>query len=161
MIRSLTPAERAIDLDVLLACLATALNLEHLTPLNAVPLTFECAARTPVSLARLRELHLFQLWVFEGLLGAAKFFEHRPAPFFSATQQSMVPWTSTSHRALTPFVPIMEFYAEASHLTPGKPARNNLVFYSHRAYKTLFIIRFHRGSLDVLCSAVGSTGGKQ
>jgi len=36
-IRSLTPAERAIDLDVLLACLATALNLEHLMLLNAVP----------------------------------------------------------------------------------------------------------------------------
>jgi hypothetical protein len=45
------------------------------------------------------------------------------------------------------------------HIAPGKPARNNLVFYSHRAYKTLFIIRFHRGSLDVFCSAVGSGGG--
>jgi hypothetical protein len=52
----------------------------------------------------------------------------------------------------------MEFYSEASHFAPGKPARNNLVFYSHRAYKTLFIIRFHRGSLDVFCSAVGSSG---
>ena len=60
-------------------------------------------------------------------------------------------------RAVAPFGPVTELHLEASHFTPGKPARNNLVFHGRRAGETLFSVRLHRGSLDALCSAAYAT----
>ena len=163
-IRSLTLAERAVDLDALLEFLASAPNLEHLALLNAVPYTFECASRAVVSLPRLTELHWFQLWVFEGLLGTAKFFEHLDAPNLGTTRLVLLldprKYSATdlyppSRRALAPFGPVTELHLEASHYTPGKPARNNVVFHGRRGHETLFSIRLHRSSLDGFCTPAG------
>src|SRR6267142_579556 len=165
-IRSLTLAERAFDLDALLACLAAAPNLEYLALLNSVPHTYECAPRTPVALRRLRELHWFQVWVIDNIFGTVKFFEHLDAPeldttrfvlLLDPTKYAAMDLYPPCRRAATPFGPVTELHLEASHFTPGKPARNNLVFHGRRAGETLFSVRLHRGSLDALCSAPYAT----
>jgi hypothetical protein len=165
-IRSLTLAERSFDLDALLACLSAAPNLEYLALLNSVPHTFECAARTPVSLPLLRELHWFQVWVFDNLFGTVKFFEHLDAPnlettcfvlLLDPTKYSATDLYLPCHRAIAPFGPVTELHLEAAHFTPGKPARNNVVFHGRRAGETLFSVRINRGSLDALCTAAFAT----
>ena len=166
-IRSLTLAERAFDLDALLTCLAVAPNLEYLALLNSVPYTFECKPREPVSLLQLKELHWFQVWVFDDLLGTVKFFEHLIAPNLDDTRFVLLLdptkysaadlYPPSCQRALHPFGPITELHLEACHFTPGKPARNNLVFHGRRAHETLFTVRLHRGSLDAFCAAAAAT----
>jgi len=166
-IRSLTLAERAFDLDALLACLAAAPNLEYLALLNSVPYTFECKPREPVSLLQLKELHWFQVWVFDDLLGTVKFFEHLVAPNLDHTRfvllldptkySAAALYPPSCQRALHPFGPITELHLEAAHFRPGKPARNNLIFHGRRAHETLFTIRLHRGSLDAFCAAAAAT----
>jgi hypothetical protein len=162
-IRSLTLAERAFDLDALLACLAAAPNLEYLALLNSVPYTFERQPREPVSLLQLKELHWFQVWVFDDLLGTVQFFEHLVAPNLDHTRFVLLLdpskyshaalYPPSCQRALYPFGPVTELHLEACHFTPGKPARNNLVFHGRRAHETLFTVRLHRGSLDAFCAA--------
>ena len=166
-IRSLTLAERAFDLDALLACLAAAPSLEYLALLNSVPYTFECKPREPVSLLQLKELHWFQVWLFDNLLGIVKFFEHLVAPNLDDTRFVLLLdpnkysaadlYPPSCQRALHPFGPITELHLEACHFTPGKPARNNLVFHGRRAHETLFTIRLHRGSLNAFCAAAAAT----
>jgi hypothetical protein len=42
-----------------------------------------------------------------------------------------------------------------SHYTPGKPARNTLVFHRHHRCETLFSICLHHASLDAFCMPAG------
>jgi len=143
---SFTLIEHSIDLDALLGFLAAAPNLEHLALLNAVPYPFECASRVLVSLPHLTELHSFQLWLFESLLGTAKSFEHLEAPNLTTTRlvlildprkYSTADLYPLSRRALAPFSPVTELRLEAFHYTPGRPAPNNVVVHGRRGYETL------------------------
>jgi hypothetical protein len=145
-IRSLTLIEHSVDLDVLLGFLAAAPNLEHLALLNAVPYPFECASRVLVSLPHLTELHSFPLWLFESLLGTAKFFEHLEAPNLTTTHLVLIldprkyitaDLYPPSRRALAPFSPVTELRLEAFHYTPGRPAPNNVIVHGRHGYETL------------------------
>jgi hypothetical protein len=145
-IHSLMLIEHSIDLDVLLGFLAATPNLEHLVLLNAVPYPFECASRMLISLPHLTELHSFPLWLFESLLGMAKFFEHLEAPNLTTTRLVLIlnlrKYSTTdlyppSCHALTPFSPITELRLEVFHYTPGRPAPNNVIVHRHRRYETL------------------------
>jgi hypothetical protein len=60
-----------------------------------------------------------------------------------------------SHRALTRFSLVTELHLEASHYTPGKPARNNIIFHRRCMHEMLFSIRLHCGLLDVFCMPAG------
>jgi hypothetical protein len=143
---SLMLVEHSIDLDVLLGFLAAAPNLEHLTLLNAVPYPFKCMSRVLVSLPHLTELHSFQLWLFESLLGMAKSFEHLEALNLTTTRlvlildprkYSTVDLYPLSHCALAPFSPVTELRLEAFHYTPGRPTPNNVVVHGRCRYETL------------------------
>jgi hypothetical protein len=145
-IHLLTLIEHSIDLDALLGFLATAPNLEHLALLNAVPYPFECTSHMLVSLPHLMELHSFQLWLFESLLGTAKSFKHLKAPNLTPThlvlildprKYSTADLYPLSCRALVPFSPITELHLEAFHYTPGRPTPNNVVIHRCRRYETL------------------------
>ncbi len=79
-IRSLTLADRVVDLDELLRCLAAAPNLEYLALLDSVPHTFDPSTRPVVTLNGLKELHWFQGRVYDNVLGTVKLFEHLVLP---------------------------------------------------------------------------------
>ena len=145
-IRSLTLIEHSVDLDVLLGFLAAAPNLEHLALLNAVPYPFECASHVLISLPHLTELHLFLLWLFESLLGTAKFFKHLEAPNLTTTRLVLIlnprKYSTTdlyppSRHALVPFSPVTELCLKAFHYTPGRPAPNDVIVHGCRGYETL------------------------
>ncbi|KAH9959121.1 hypothetical protein BC827DRAFT_528114 [Russula dissimulans] len=170
-IRSLTLAERVFDLDALLACLEAVPNLEYLALLNSVPHTYESVPRSVVTLSRLRELHWFQVWVIDNLLGTVKLFEHLDMPALDTTQfvllldprkYSTMDLYLPTHRHVSLFSntghTITELQLEASHFTPGKPARNNIVIHGlqssgdhdhdhDRGSETVFSVRVNRGSL--------------
>jgi hypothetical protein len=142
---SLTLIEHSIDLDVLLGFLAATLNLEHLALLNTVPYPFECASCMLVLLPHLMELHSFPLWLFESLLGMAKFFEHLEALNLTTTRlilildprkYSTADLYPLSRSALAPFSPIMELGLEVFHYTPGRPAPNNVIIHRRHGYET-------------------------
>jgi len=172
-IRSLILAERVFDLDALLACLQAVPNLEYLALLNSVPHTYESAPRSLVSLNRLRELHWFQAWVIDNLLGTVKLFGHLDMPALDTTQFVLL-LDPTKYSTMDLYIPtqrhislfsssnnshpIIELQLEASHFTPGKPARNNVVVHGLKSSdphnhdhdqdsETVFSVRVHRGSL--------------
>jgi hypothetical protein len=160
-IRSLTLAERVFDLDALLGCLGAAPNLEYLACLNSVPHTFECTSRSQVSLNRLRELHWFQLWVFDNILGTVKLFEHLDTPNLDTTQFVLLldptryaysDLYPPCHRSVSLFRTVTELHLEASHFTPGKPARNNIIFHGRHDHETLFSVRVQRATLPAFCA---------
>ena len=166
-IKSLTLADRVFDLDALLECLNAAPNLEYLALLNSVPHTFETTARGfVVSLNRLRELNWFQALVCDNVLGTVKLFEHLDLPnlntvaFALLLDPSMYSplhlYTPCSH-SVTLFETtsaITELHLEASHFTPNKPARNNIVFHGrrHSPHETLFSVRVNRCNLESFCN---------
>ena len=109
-----------------------------------------------ISLPCLMELHWFQLWVFESLLGMAKFFKHLDMPnltticlilLLNPRKYSATDLYPPSHHTCTPFGTITKLHLKASHYTPGKPARNNLIFHGWRVHKTLFSIYIHCASV--------------
>jgi hypothetical protein len=142
---SLTLIKHSVNLNVLLGFLTTAPNLEHLTLLNAVPYPFKCTSHVLISLLHLTELHSFQLWLFESLLGMAKFFEHLEAPNLTTTCLVLIldPRNSTadlyppSCHTLAPFSPITELHLEVFHYTPSRPALNNVIVHGCHRYETL------------------------
>ncbi len=85
IIRSLTLADRVVDLDKLLRCLATAPNLEYLVLLDSVPHMFDPSTRPMVTLNGLKELHWFQGRIYDSVVGTVKLFEQpigSPLSFF-------------------------------------------------------------------------------
>jgi hypothetical protein len=166
-IKSLTLADRVFDLDALLECLNAAPNLEYLALLNSVPHTFESTARGfIVSLNRLRELNWFQALVCDNVLGTVKLFEHLDMPNLNTVAFALlldpskyIPsqlYTPCSH-SVTLFgatSAITELHLEASHFTPNKPARNNIVFHGrrHSPHETLFSVRVNRCTLESFCN---------
>jgi len=85
VIRSLTLADRVVDLDELLHCLAAAPNLEYLTLLDLVPHTFDPSTRPVVTLNGLKELHWFQGRIYDSVVRTIKLFEQpigSPLSFF-------------------------------------------------------------------------------
>jgi hypothetical protein len=170
-IRSLTLAERVFDLDALLECLEAAPNLEYLAFLNSVPHTFESISRGPlVSLQRLRELNWFQVSVCDNVLGTVKLFEHLVMPNLDTTlfvllldpsKYSPTELYTPCYRSVTLFstatTAITELHLEASHFSPGKAARNNIVFHGrrHNDHETLFSVRVNRCTLESFCTTDG------
>lgn len=169
-IRSLTLAERVFDLDALLECLDAAPNLEYLAFLNSVPHTFQSFTRESlVSLHRLRELNFFQISVCDNVLGTVKLFEHLVMPNLDTTlfvllldpsKYSPTELYTPCHRSVSLFTTttaITELHLEASHFTPGKPARNNIVFHGrrHNDHETLFSLRVNRCALESFCTSEG------
>ncbi|KAF8504902.1 hypothetical protein F5888DRAFT_802940 [Russula emetica] len=162
-IKSLTLADRVFDLDALLECLDAAPNLEYLALLNSVPHTFESAARGfVVSLNRLRELNWFQALVCDNVLGTVKLFEHLDMPNLDTAAFVLLLnpskyspsqlYTPCSH-SVTLFgttSTITELLLEASHFTPEKPARDDIVFHGrrHNPHETLFSVRVSRCTLE-------------
>ena len=167
-IRSLTLADRVVDLDTLLGFLGAAPNLEYLALLDSVPHTFDESARSVVTLHALREFHWFQGRVFDNVLGTVKFFEHldlpslNPSPEFvlllDPTKYSVSELYTPCLRSTTLFHTITELCLEATHYSPEKPARNNIVFHGRHAHETLFSIRVHRASMESLCADSSSNG---
>jgi hypothetical protein len=167
-IRSLTLAERVFDLDALLECLDAAPNLEYLAFLNSVPHTFESISRgTLVSLHRLRELNWFQVSVCDNVLGTVKLFEHLAMPNLDTTlfvllldpsKYSPTELYTPCYRSVSLFATttttVTELHLEASHFTPNKPARNNIVFHGrrHNDHETLFSVRVNRCTLESFCT---------
>lgn len=166
-IKSLTLADRVFDLDALLECLDAAPNLEYLTLLNSVPHTFESTARGfVVSLNRLRELNWFQALVCDNVLGTVKLFEHLDMPnldtatfvlLLDPSKYSPSQLYAPCSRSITLFgttSTITELHLEASHFTPDKPARNNIVFHGrrHSPHETLFSVRVNRCTLESFCN---------
>lgn len=166
-IKSLTLSDRVFDLDALLGCLNAAPNLEYLALLNSVPHTFQPNARGfVVSLNRLRELNWFQALVSDNVLGTAKLFEHLDMPNLDTVAFALLLdpskyspcqlYTPCSHSitlfSTTPS--INELHLEASHFTPGKLARNNIVFHGrqHNHHETLFSVRVNRCVLESFCN---------
>jgi hypothetical protein len=152
--------EHSVDLDMLLGFLATAPNLEHLVLLNTVPYPFECASHVLVSLPHLTELHSFPLWLFESLLGTAKFFEHLEAPNLTMTRLVLIlnprKYSTTDLypplcHALAPFSPITELRLEAFHYTPGRPAPNNVIVHRCHGYETLQHCELHQQCVAPEC----------
>jgi len=170
-IRSLTLAERVFDLDALLECLDAAPNLEYLSFLNSVPHTFESISRGYlVSLHRLRELNWFQVSVCDNVIGTVKLFEHLVMPNLDSTlfvllldpsKYSPTELYTPCHRSVSlfaaPTTTITELHLEASHFTPGKAARNNIVFHGrrHNDHETLFSVRVNRCTLESFCTTEG------
>ena len=166
-IKSLTLAERVFDLDALLGCLDAAPNLEYLALLDSVPHTFEATARGfVVSLNRLRELNWFQALVCDNVLGTVKLFEHLDMPNLDTVAFALLLnpskyspsqlYTPCSH-SVTLFgttSTVTELHLEASHFTPNKPARNNIVFHGrrHSPHETLFSVRVNRCNLESFCN---------
>ena len=166
-IKSLTLAERVFDLDALLECLDAAPNLEYLALLNAVPHTFEPTARGfVVSLNRLRELNWFQALVCDSVLGTVKLFEHLDMPNLDTVAFALLLdpskyspshlYTPCSH-SVTLFgttSAITELHLDASHFTPNKRPRNNIVFHGrrHSSQETLFSVRVNRCNLESFCN---------
>jgi hypothetical protein len=143
---SLMLIEHSINLNMLLRFLAATPNLEHHALLNAVPYPFKCTSCMLVLLLHLTELHSFPLWLFESLLGMAKFFEHLEALNLTMThlilildprKYSTVDLYPLSCCALMPFSPVMELHLEVFHYTPGRPTPNNVIVHGHRRYETL------------------------
>jgi hypothetical protein len=166
-IKSLTLADRVFDLDALLECLDAAPNLEYLALLNSVPHTFESTARGfVVSLNRLRELNWFQALVCDNVLGTVKLFEHLDMPnldtaafvlLLDPSKYSPSQLYTPCSRSVTLFgttSTITELHLEASHFTPDKPARNNIVFHGrrHSPHETLFSVRVNRCTLESFCN---------
>jgi hypothetical protein len=166
-IKSLTLADRVFDLDALLECLDAAPNLEYLALLNSVPHTFEPTARGfVVSLNRLRELNWFQALVCDNVFGTVKLFEHLNMPnldtaafvlLLDPSKHSPSQLYTPCSRSVTLFgttSAITEIHLEASHFTPDKPARNNIVFHGrrHSPHETLFSVRVNRGTLESFCN---------
>lgn len=166
-IKSLTLADRVFDLDALLECLNAAPNLEYLALLNCVPHTFDTTARGfVVSLNQLREFNWFQALVCDNVLGTVKLFEHLEMPNLDnaivvlllnpskySPMQLYIPCShSVTLFGSTPA--ISELHLEASHFTPDKPARNNLVFHGrrHSPSETLFSVRVNRCALESFCN---------
>jgi hypothetical protein len=154
----LAHARQAREVDALLACLAAAPSVERLALLNAASYAFERAQHLPVTRARPTELHLFQSWVFEGLLGTAKFFKHLDAPLRNplrppprANKACCHRRYPPSQRALASFCAISELLLKASRFILGKPARNKLIFHGCCAHDTRFSIR-RCHSLIAFCS---------
>jgi hypothetical protein len=162
-IKSLTLADRVFDLDALLGCLDSVPNLEYLALLNAVPHTFEATARGfVVSLNRLREFNWFQALVCNNVLGTVKLFEHLDMPNLDTTAFVLLLnpskyspsqlYNPCSHSVTLFGTPstITELHLEASHFTPEKPARNNIVFHGrrHSPHETLFSVRVNRCNLE-------------
>lgn len=166
-IKSLTLADRVFDLDALLECLDAAPNLEYLALLNTVPHTFEPIARGfVVSLNRLRELNWFQARVCDNVLGTVKLFEHLDMPNLD-TAAFVLLLDPSKHSPSQLYIPcsrsvalfgttsaITEIHLEASHFTPDKPARNNIVFHGrrHSPPETLFSVRVNRCILESFCN---------
>jgi hypothetical protein len=166
-IKSLTLADRVFDLDAMLECLDAAPNLEYLTLLNCVPHTFESTARGfVVSLNRLRELNWFQAFVCDNILGTVKLFEHLDMPNLNAgafvllldpskysPSQLYIP-CSRSVALFGTTSTVTELHLDASHFTPDKPARNNIVFHGrrHTPHETLFSVRVNRCTLEAFCN---------
>ncbi|KAH8984178.1 hypothetical protein EDB86DRAFT_2964080 [Lactarius hatsudake] len=159
-IRSLTLADRVVDLDELLHCLAAAPNLEYLALLDSVPHTFDPSRRPVVTLDRLKEFHWFQGRVFDNVLGTVKLFEHLVLPrldspefvlLLDPTKYAVVDLYMPCHRSTTLFHTITELCLEATHYSPDKPARNNIVFHGLHNRETLFSVRVHRASIESVC----------
>ena len=173
-IRSLTLADRVVDLDTLLGFLGAVPNLEYLALLDSVPHTFDASTRSVVTLHALREFHWFQGRVFDNVLGTVKLFEHLDLPALSSsnspspgpefvllldpTKYAVSDLYAPCLRSITLFHTITELCLEATHYSPEKPARNNIVFHGRHAHETLFSIRVHRASMESLC-ADGSSNG--
>jgi len=164
-IKSLTLADRVFDLDALLECLDAAPNLEYLALLNSVPHTFEATARGfVVSLNRLRELNWFQALVCDNALGTVKLFEHLDMPNLDTAAFALLLnpskfspsqlYTPCSHSVTLFGTTTTELHLEASHFTPDKPARNNIVFHGrrHSPHETLFSVRVNRCILESFCN---------
>ena len=166
-IKSLTLADRVFDLDAMLGCLDAAPNLEYLALLNCVPHTFESTARGfAVSLNRLRELNWFQAFVCDNILGTVKLFEHLELPnldtgafvlLLDPSKYSPLQLYIPCSRSVTLFgttPTITELHLDASHFTPDKPARNNIVFHGrrHSPHETLFSVRVNRCTLESFCN---------
>jgi len=100
VIRSLTLADRVVDLDELLHCLAAAPNLEYLALLDLVPHTFNPSTRPVVMLNGLKELHWFQGCVYDSVVGTVKLFKQPisslPSFFISKSSHQVIskPWKS-------------------------------------------------------------------
>ena len=159
-IRLLTLIEHSVILNMLLGFLAAALNLEHLVLLNAVPYPFECTSRVLISLPHLTELHSFPLWLFESLMGMAKFFEHLEAPNLTTTRLVLIlnprKYSTTdlylpSCCALAPFSPITELRLEVFHYTPSRPAPNNVIVHRCHGYETLQHCELHQQCVAPEC----------
>lgn len=170
-IRSLTLADRVVDLDVLLGCLAAAPNLEYLALLDSVPHTFDPSTRPVVALNALKEFHWFQGRVFDNVLGTIKLFEHLVLPSLDSpefvlllepTKYAVSDLYTPCRRSTTLFQAITELCLEATHYSPDKPARNNVVFHGRHNHETLFSVRVHRVSIESMCSTAptgGNNGG--
>ena len=170
-IRSLTLAESVFDLDALLDCLDAAPNLEYLALLNSVPHTYQSTTRASlVSLHRLRELNWFQVSVCDNVLGTVKLFEHLVMPNLDTTlfvllldpsKYSPTELYTPCCRSVSLFAAttttVTELHLEASHFTPDKPARNNIVFHGrrHNDHETLFSVRVNRCTLESFCTTGG------
>jgi hypothetical protein len=161
-IRSLTLADRVVDLDTLLCFLGSVPNLEYLALLDSVPHTFDDKTRSVVTLPALKEFHWFQGRVFDNVLGTVKLFEHLDLPALSSpefvllldpTKYAVSDLYTPCHRSMTLFHTITELCLEATHYTPDQPARNNIVFHGRHGSETLFSIRVHRASLGSLCGS--------
>ncbi len=168
-IKSITLSDRVFDLDALLKFLDAAPNLECLDLLNCVPHTFQFTARGfLVTLNRLRDFNWFQARVCDNVLGTVKLFEHLDMPNLDTTAFALLlnPSRYTPSQLYTPcsrFVSlfctstITELHLEASHFTPNKPARNNIVFHGrqHSPLETLFSVRVNRCNLEAFCTPEG------
>jgi len=169
-IKSLILSGRVFDLDALLECLDAAPNLENLALLNSVPHTFQSTARGfVVSLNRLRELNWFQAHVCDNVLGTVKLFEHLEMPnletpvfalLLDPSRYSPSQLYTPCSRSITLFgttPTITELHLEASHFTPDKQARNNIVFHGrqHSPHETLFSVRVNRCTLESFCTSEG------
>ncbi|KAF8256728.1 hypothetical protein EI94DRAFT_1836641 [Lactarius quietus] len=162
-IRSLTLADKVVDLETLLCCLGAVPNLEYLALLDSVPNTFDASTRpVVVTLPALREFHWFQGRVFDNVLGTVKLFEHLVLPALSSpefilllepTKYAVTDLYAPCHRSTTLFHTITELCLEATHYSPEKPARNNIVFHGRHEHETLFSVRVHRVSIEQLCSS--------
>ena len=159
-IRSLTLTDRVVDLDALLGCLAAAPNLEYLALLDSVPHTFDPSIRPVVTLLALKELHWFQGRVFDNVLGTAKLFEHLVLPalenpefvlLLDPTKYAFSDLYAPCHRATTLFHGITELCLEATHYSPDKPARKNILFHGRHNHETLFSVRVNRASIEKAC----------
>ena len=160
-IRSLTLADRVIDLDTLLCCLASAPNLEYLALLDSVPHTFDTSPRSVVALDALREFHWFQGRVYDNVLGTVKLFEHLILPALASpefvlllepTKYAVTDLYAPCFRSTILFHTITELVLEATHYSPDKPARNNIVIHGRHKHETLFSVRVHRVSIDSFCA---------
>ncbi|KAI9441807.1 hypothetical protein H4582DRAFT_1935132 [Lactarius indigo] len=164
-IRSLTLADRVVDLDELLDCLGAAPNLEYLALLDSVPHTFDPRRRPVVALDKLREFHWFQGRVYDNVLGTVKLFEHVVLPSLDSpefvllldpTKYAVSDLYMPCHRSTTLFHTITELCLEATHYSPDKPARNNIVFHGLHKHETLFSVRVHRASIESVCGGTAS-----